>query len=56
MENKFKVGEEVVYEGQLCKVVSARQEWIYDLKVTNKDDVEICEEFYAIPEENVYEH
>lgn len=54
MEKKFNVGDEVVYEGVLCKVKEARQEWVYDLEAVH-EGVEIVDDFYAIPEENVGE-
>jgi hypothetical protein len=54
MEKKFNVGDEVVYEGILCKVKEARQEWVYDLEAVH-EGVEIVDDFYAIPEENVGE-
>lgn len=54
MEKKFNVGDKVVYEGILCEVKEARQEWVYDLTAVGKGD-ELCDDFYSIPEENVYE-
>lgn len=51
-KQQFKIGDQVVYEGQLCTVTEATQEWIYDLKAVSDEDV--CSEFYAIPDQFVY--
>lgn len=53
-EQEFDEGDEVVYEGLRCKVDNARKEWIYDLTAIGKTNEELCENFYSIPQEFIY--